>query len=61
MGAVMEEEIKHQVARWKLALVLNMIQGKTTVSGASRQFDLPLSEIESCIDEGKRGIRTLKE
>ncbi len=47
MSAVMEEEIKHWTARRKSALVLEIIQGKTAVSEASRQFDLPPSEIES--------------
>ena len=36
--------------------LLEIIQGKTTVSEASRQFDLPPSEIESWVDEGKRGL-----
>lgn len=56
MSAVMEEEIKRWTARRKSQLVLEIIQGKTTVSEASRQFDLPLSEIESWVDEGKRGL-----
>ncbi|MBB3226914.1 transposase-like protein [Luteibacter sp. Sphag1AF] len=41
----MEEEIKRWTARRKLALVLEVIQGKTSISEASRQFDLPLLEI----------------
>ena len=56
MSAVMEEEIKRWTARRKSALVLEIIQGKTTVSEASRQFDLPPSEIESWVDDGKRGM-----
>jgi hypothetical protein len=36
-----------EVARRKSALVLGIIQGKTTESESSRQFDLLLSEIES--------------
>ncbi len=47
MSAVMEEELKRWAARRKSALVLDIIQGKTTVSEASRQFDLRPSEIES--------------
>ena len=38
MSIVMEEEIKRWTARRKSALVLEIIQGKTTVSEASRQF-----------------------
>jgi transposase-like protein len=55
MSAVMEEEIKRWTARRKAALVLEIIQGKTTVADASRSFDLPPSEIEEWVDEGKRG------
>jgi transposase-like protein len=58
MSLVMEEEIKRWTARRKSALVLDIIQGKTTVSEASRQFDLTPSEIESWVDDGKRGMET---
>ena len=53
---VMEEEIKRWTARRKSALVLEIIQGKTTISEASRQFDLPPAEIESWVEDGKRGM-----
>ena len=56
MSAVMEEEIKRWTARRKSALVLEIIQGKTTVAEASRQFDIPPSEIESWVEDGKRGM-----
>ena len=46
MSVMMEEEIKRWTARRKSALVLEIIQGKTTISEASRQFDLAPSEIE---------------
>jgi transposase-like protein len=52
----MEEDIKRWTARRKAALVLEIIQGKTTVAEASRSFDLPPSEIEEWVDEGKRGM-----
>src|SRR5487761_2744968 len=54
MSAVMEEDIKRWTARRKAALVLDIIQGKTTVAEASRSFDLTPSEIEEWVDEGKR-------
>jgi transposase-like protein len=41
MSIVMEEEIKRWAARRKSALVLEVIQGKTSISEATRQFDLP--------------------
>lgn len=56
MGAVMEEEIKRWTARRKSALVLEIIQGKTPASEARRQFDLPPAEIESWVEDGKRGM-----
>jgi transposase-like protein len=56
MSAVMEEDIKRWTARRKAALVLEIIQGKTTVAAASRSFDLPPSEIEEWVEEGKRGM-----
>lgn len=56
MGAVMEEEIKRWTARRKAALVLEIIQGKTTVAEASRSFDLPPSEVEQWVEDGKRGM-----
>ncbi|KPL48467.1 transposase [Xanthomonas axonopodis] len=56
MSEVMEEEIKRWTARRKSALVLEIIQGKTTVAAASRQFDLPPAEIENWVEEGKRGM-----
>lgn len=40
MSAVMDEEIKRWTARRKAALVLEIIQGKTTVAEASRSFGL---------------------
>ncbi len=56
MSEVMEEEIERWTARRKSALVLEIIQGKTTVAGASRQFDLTPAEIESRVEDGKRGM-----
>lgn len=56
MSIEMDEEIKRWTARRKSALVLDIIQGKTTVSESSRQFDLPPSEIESWIDQAKAGL-----
>ncbi|AFC86011.1 DUF1153 domain-containing protein [Frateuria aurantia] len=56
MSEMMDEEIKRWTARRKSALVLEIIQGKTTVAAASRQFDLTLAEIESWVEDGKRGM-----
>jgi transposase-like protein len=56
MSAVMEEDIKRWTARRKSALVLEVIQGKTTVAEASRQFDLTPAEIEEWVEQGKSGM-----
>ena len=56
MSAVMEEDIKRWTARRKAALVLEIIQSKTTVAEASRSFDITPSEIEEWVEEGKRGM-----
>ena len=42
----MEDEIKRWTAKRKTVLVLEIIQGKTTVTEASRAFDLSPSELE---------------
>ena len=51
-----QEEVKRWTAKRKSALVLEIIQGKTTVSEASRSYDLMPSEVENWVDEGKRGM-----
>lgn len=56
MSMVMEEEIKRWTAKRKAALVMEIIQGRTSVSEASRSFDIPPSEIEEWVEEGKRGM-----
>ncbi len=56
MSILMEDEIKRWTAKRKTALVLDIIQGKSTVAEASRSFDLPPSEIEAWVEEGKRGM-----
>ena len=53
---VMEEYVKRWTARRKSALVLEIIQGKTTISEASRQYDLTPSEVEEWVDQGKAGM-----
>ncbi|CAJ5639057.1 DUF1153 domain-containing protein [Burkholderia pseudomallei] len=55
MSTKMNEDIKRWTARRKRALVLDIIQGKTTVAEASRAYDLSPSEIENWVD-GKRGM-----
>ncbi|KGC45051.1 DUF1153 domain-containing protein [Burkholderia pseudomallei] len=56
MSTKMDEDIKRWAAKRKRALVLDIIQGKTTVAEASRAYDLSPSEIENWVDDGKRGM-----
>ena len=56
MSTMMEDDIKRWTAKRKTALVLDIIQGKTTISEASRAYDLNPSEVEQWVDEGKRGM-----
>lgn len=56
MSTLMEDDIKRWTAKRKTTLVLDIIQGKTTVSEASRAYDLNPSEVEQWVDEGKRGM-----
>ena len=52
----MNEENKRWSAKRKSALVLEIIQGKTTVAEASRQFDLSPSELEGWVEQAKAGM-----
>lgn len=56
MSTLMEDEIKRWTARRETALVLEIIQGKTTVAEASRAHDLPPSETEVWVEDGKKGM-----
>lgn len=46
----------HRTLTRKSALVLDIIQGKTTVAEASRSYDLSPAEIETWVEDGKRGM-----
>lgn len=56
MSMTMEDGIKRWTAKRKSALVVEIIQGKTTVAEASRSFDLTPSEIESWVEDAKKGM-----
>jgi transposase-like protein len=58
VSVIMEEYFKRWTAKRKAALVMDIIQGKTSVSEASRSFDLPPSEIEEWVEDGKRGMES---
>lgn len=52
----MEDDIKRWTAKRKAALVMEILQAKTTVAEASRSYDIQPSEIEEWVDEAKRGM-----
>ncbi len=56
MSMTMDDSIKRWTAKRKTALVIEIIQRKTTVSEASRSFDLTPSEIEGWVEDAKRGM-----
>ena len=56
MSMTMDENIKRWTAKRKTALVIEIIQGKTTVAEALRSFDLSPSEIEGWVEDAKRGM-----
>ena len=56
MSMTMEDSIKRWTAKRKAALVIEIIQGKTTVAEASRSFDLSPCEIEGWVYDAKRGM-----
>ena len=56
MSEMMDESIKRWTARRKSALVMEILQGKTTVAEASRSYDLTPSEIEGWVEDAKKGM-----
>ncbi|SDX55756.1 transposase [Roseicitreum antarcticum] len=56
MSVTMDESIKRWTAKRKMALMVEIMQGKTTVAETSRSFDLSPSEIEGWIDDAKKGL-----
>lgn len=56
MSKKLEDEIKRWTAKRKSALVLEVLQGKTTVAEASRSCDLSPSEVEQWVEDAKRGM-----
>lgn len=56
MSGPLEDGIKRWTAKRKSALVIEVIQGKTTVAEASRTYDLTPSEIEGWVDDARRGM-----
>jgi len=51
-----DDEIKRWTAKRKTALLIDIIQGKTTVAEVSRAFNLAPSEFEGWIEDAKKGM-----
>jgi len=51
----MGNDIKRWTAKRKAALVMEIIQGKTSISEPSRAFDVSPAEIEEWVNEAKQG------
>ena len=52
MSETVDDTIKRWTAKRKSALVIEIIQGKTTVAEAGRAYDLAPSEVESWVSIG---------
>lgn len=56
MSETVTVDIKRWTAKRKSALVIEVIQGKTTVAEASRTYDLAPSEVENWVQDGRKGM-----
>ena len=52
----MDEDVKRWTARRKSALVLEIIQGKTTAAEPAMSYNLTPLEIKEWVDQGKAGM-----
>lgn len=55
-GAAMNEADSHWTAQRKTALVLDLLQGETTMAMAAAQFQLTPERIQGWLDAGRQGI-----
>ncbi|WP_197972054.1 DUF1153 domain-containing protein [Nitrosophilus labii] len=51
-----EEEIKRFIAKKKAKIVMDIFQGKVTVTEVSRRYDLTSGEIEEWMEEARKGM-----
>ena len=56
MSTKMEEDVKRWTAKRKAALGIEIMQDRTTVAEASRSFDFEPSEIDTRVDDAKKGM-----
>ncbi|GMG85379.1 hypothetical protein LNKW23_45990 [Paralimibaculum aggregatum] len=58
MGITMGEGIERWIAKRRSAIVVEIIQGRTTVAEAGRAFDLTPSEIGGRVEDARKGMET---
>ncbi len=56
MSEALEDSIKRWTAKRKSVLVLEILQGKTTVAATSRSHDVTPSEIETWVEDARTGM-----
>jgi transposase-like protein len=59
MSGPLEDSIKRWTDKRKSALVVEILQGKTTVAGVSRTYDLSPSEIEGWMEDARKGMENV--
>ncbi len=59
MSGQLEDRIEWWTARRKSALVVEIIEGKTTEAEASRALDSVPSEIETRVDDARNGMENV--
>lgn len=52
----MEDDITRWTAKCEVALAMEVIQGKTTISEDSLSFDFAPLKLEEWVDDAKRGM-----
>lgn len=57
MSVTMQDSITRWTATRKTALVVAIMQGKTTVADASRAHDISPPETRAGVDDAKRGMK----
>jgi hypothetical protein len=54
MSTMMDEEIRRRTTRRESALILEIVQGRTTLAQKARKFELTPAEIDEWTDRGNQ-------
>ena len=52
----MSEDVKRWTSKRKSSLVIQILKGETTISEASRQYDLTPSELQCWVKDAEKGM-----